>query len=157
RLLQPGDQLVRELRAERRRALRDHADLARIRRILVVLALSLARADPEDERHDDGDRDRDQPDEARERDEPGRRPHRRAAGPVASVPGVAAPGEPPASLRRLDRLRLVEEVELDVVVARGAHASATVLGAGWREERTLRRPTCRDPWRTPLSQSKGAG
>src|SRR5581483_8164089 len=112
-------ELGRELAAERVRARRDRAYLRRIRRVLVVRALALARADPEDECDDDRDRDRDQPDEARERDEPrGRRGRARAAGTFAAGP--------PTRAWSLLRLRLVEEVELDVLVVVGGHAQEEV-------------------------------
>src|SRR5581483_1826676 len=117
-LLRRGrEQLLREVHADRVVGLRDRAHLVGIRGVLLRLALPLARADPEDEPDDDDDRDRDQAGEPCERHEAGRRAQGRARGPVAAA-ATAGPLEPrePAPLRRLDRLRLVEEVELEGLV-----------------------------------------
>src|SRR5581483_10098143 len=101
--------LAGELAPERVRAGRDRVHAGRVRGVLVVLALALAGSDPEHEGDDDRDRECDEAHETCERDEPGRRLGR---------PGTAASLRPDAAARtrRLLRLRLVEEVELDRLV-----------------------------------------
>src|SRR5580765_3300964 len=81
-----------------------------------VLALVLAAAvHPEDEQEHDQDREADQADEPKERRQASRRPDR---GPLAAPPG--------ALLGCLPRVRLFEEVELDVVFAHNGAERVTV-------------------------------
>src|SRR5690242_13369500 len=83
-----------------------------------VLALALsASVHPQDEEENDQDREADQPDQAQERREAGRRAH-----------GWSRPA-PWAFLGCLPGVRLLEEVELDVVSLAHFCARSTGLGA----------------------------
>ncbi len=126
-------QLVRECPAEAGVRLCNRIHLLRVRRVLVVLRLALARADPEDECDDHDDRDCDQADEPGKRDEACGRAHRRTRRTLSAAPAAAArhlePGKTPP-LRRLDGLGLVEEVELDVVVVSAQEPRCRPLPTG---------------------------
>ena len=120
------DQLVRELDAEPAVVDRHRPHLVHVGRVLGLLALALAGADPRDEHDDEDDRDGDEPGEADERDDAGRGRPRRLLGTVALA--ASGPAGQTAARRGLLRLRLVEEVELDVVVVVGAHGAAACVG-----------------------------
>src|SRR5205823_12502810 len=115
-LLRRREELRRELVAELLVGGGDRLHLGGVRGVRVVRALALAGADPEDEADDDRDRNRDQPDEPRERGEArrrrARRPGRALVAAAAAVARHLEPRQAPA-LGRLDRLRLVEEVEIE--------------------------------------------
>ena len=93
--------------------------LVHVGRVLGLLALALAGADPRDEHDHEDDGDGDEPGETDERDDAGRGRPRRLLGTVALA--ASGPAGQTAARRGLLRLRLVEEVELDVVVVVGAH------------------------------------
>src|SRR5581483_9415359 len=140
-------QLGGELAPERVRAGGNRAHARRVRGVLVMRALALARADPEDEGDDDRDRDRDEADEARERHETGRRGRRpRRAGALSA--------DATARTRSLLRLRLVEKVELDVLVVERVHAVSrsgqTVTGPPL-ERKSVR---CRQPEYTDVQRAR---
>src|SRR3954451_79122 len=106
------------------RALRDRLHLVHVRLVLVVLALALARADPEDEADDDCDGQRHEPGQARESDG-SRRRRGRPPRPAAAL----RPDPPPRPAGRLERRRLLEELEI-VLVVKGAHDRANPTAPG---------------------------
>ena len=96
-------------------------DLARLGHVVllrVALAVFAAALDPEDQQDDDEDGEGDEADQPQERREACRAAQRppRAARRSVAVSGPAGPAQRP--LRRLLGRRLLEEVELDVVVTR---------------------------------------